>query len=41
MSFAKVLSELEGSFSLKEDENTVIKAFVDKKDVFAILLVTV
>ena len=31
-----VLNEPDSIFSLKEEQTTVLKAFVDKKDVFAV-----
>ena len=34
-----VLKELDSIFSLKEEPTTALKAFVDKKDVSAILLI--
>ena len=32
------LTKLDGIVSLKEEQTTALKAFVDKKDVFAVLL---
>ena len=35
---ASAISELESILSLKEDQKTALKAFLDGKDVFALLL---
>ena len=35
--FESVLEDIDSTFILKEEQRNVIKAFVDRKDVFAVL----
>ena len=37
---ASVLNELDGVFSQKEEQSTALKAFLERKDVLAVLLTT-